>query len=309
MRYAKLLIVVCIILLSTMAFSFAYGNHATIFEKKDVNMSKYIDYSNESLNLNFSNAKTQVKSENPNILIESISGGLVNDDVFGKIWALTSETSEGAVIFSGISAVNGNIVFIYDGSKNRRGIDMIITSDDAVEIANEYIINKKVDDNIVFDNVRYHAPAADDLPATYGIHYKRMIKGTPSMSDGIIINVNAETGEVSSYQRRWSMPESQIVDISIEPKISAVDAGDILKKYMVSSYPIYQKKNVAEGMKVHSSELIWKDHNYRETNSHDIRLTWWIHFDDPSCDKFDLKPAAWIDAHSGEVLTVVYSIG
>jgi len=308
MRYAKLLMIVGIILLSTMAFSFASGNHATIFEKKDVNISKYIDYSNESLNFNFENAKTQVKSENPNILIESISGGLVDDDVFGKIWKLTSETSEGAVIFSGISAVNGNIVFIYDGSKNRRGIDMTITSDDAVEIANEYIMNKKLDDNIVFDTVRYHSPAADDLPATYGIHYKRMIKGIPSMSDGIRINVNAETGEVSSYRRRWSMPESQIVDISIEPTISAVDVEDILKTYMESSYPIYQEKNVSEGMKVLSSELTWKDYNYRETHSHDIRLTWWISFNDPLYDEIDLKPAAWIDAHSGEVLSVVYGV-
>ncbi|MGP8323483.1 MAG: YcdB/YcdC domain-containing protein [Methanosarcinaceae archaeon] len=309
MRYTKLLMMVSIILLSTIAFSFAFGSYATIFEQKDGNISKYIDNLNESSNFNFENAKTQVKSENPNILVESISGGLVNDDVFGKIWTLTSETPEGAVIFSGISAVNGNIVFTYDGSKNIRGIDVIITSDDAVEIADKYIVNKKVDDNIVFDTVRYHSPAAADLPATYGIHYKRIIKGIPSMSDGIRINVNAETGEVSSYRRRWSMPESQIVDISIEPTISAVDAGDILKKYMESSYPIYQKKNVAEGMKVHSSELIWKDHNYRETNSHDIRLTWWIRFDDPSCDNMDLKPAAWIDAHSGEVLTVAYSIG
>ncbi len=40
------------------------------------------------------------------------------------------------------------------------------------------------------------------------------------LSDGILLNVNAETGEVSSYRKRWSMDEEEIALIDTEPSIT-----------------------------------------------------------------------------------------
>ncbi|NLN43749.1 MAG: ATP-dependent 26S proteasome regulatory subunit, partial [Methanosarcina sp.] len=179
-----------------------------------------------------------------------------------------------------------------------------ISKDDALKIAEEYVESKvsaeKINE-IELENVNYIGPAADDLPGNYHVSYARIIRGIPSLSDGILLDVNAETGEVSSYDKSWSMSEEEIALIDTEPSITDEKAVEILKEYMSNEPYIGEKK--ANTVKVISSNLVWKEGDDDET-----RLAWWIRFMDSSFKRNDSYPASvWIDAHSGEMLLFSYS--
>jgi len=228
---------------------------------------------------------------------------LIDDENFGIIWRVSSKTTNGKSIFAGIDASNGEQLFVYDGSKNVQGRDNI-SKDDALEIAEEYIESRVSADKIndlEFEHVNYIEPAADDLPGTYKISYARIIRGISSLSDGIQVRINAETGEVSSYRKRWSMDKEDIALIDTEPGVTDEKAVEILKEFMSNELPIGEEK--ASTVKVISSNLVWKEDDEDKT-----RLAWRIQFRDSSFAKDSKYPASvLIDAHSGEMLLFDYS--
>ena len=264
---------------------------------------KYPDPSTADVNISFEDAKNKLISENPEVTNESIHGELIDDENFGIIRRVSSKTTNGKSIFAGINASNGELLFVYDGSKNVQGRDSI-SKDDALKIAEEYIksrISAEKINEIELEDVNYIGPAADDLPGNYHVSYARIIRGIPSLSDGILLDVNAETGEVLSYDKSWSMDEEEIALIDTEPSITDEKAVEILKEFMSSQPPIGEEK--ASTVKVLSSSLAWKEDNEDKT-----RLAWWIRFIDSSFERDDSLPASvLIDAHSGEMLLFDYS--
>ena len=237
------------------------------------------------------------------ILLCAIFVAFASEENFGIIRRVSSKTTNGKSIFAGINASNGELLFVYDGSKNVQGRDSI-SKDDALKIAEEYIksrISAEKINEIELEDVNYIGPAADDLPGNYHVSYARIIRGIPSLSDGILLDVNAETGEVLSYDKSWSMDEEEIALIDTEPSITDEKAVEILKEFMSSQPPIGEEK--ASTVKVLSSSLAWKEDNEDKT-----RLAWWIRFIDSSFERDDSLPASvLIDAHSGEMLLFDYS--
>ncbi|KKF98927.1 YcdB/YcdC domain-containing protein, partial [Methanosarcina mazei] len=214
----------------------------------------------------------------------------------------SSKTANGRSISAGIDASNGDLLFVYDGSKKVRGNNNI-NKDDALTIAEKYI-QSRVSANIIsetkLNDIKYKEPAADDLPGIYHVSYIRSIRGIPYLSDGIILRVNAETGEVTSYCKKLSTSEEEIALINTEPSITDEEAIKVLKEYMSSIPQIGEEK--ANTVKVMSSDLVWK-----ENNDDKIHLAWWIKFVDSSFAEDDNCPAfAWVDAHSGEMLLFDY---
>ena len=190
---------------------------------------------------------------------------------------MCSKTANGRSISAGIDASNGDLLFVYDGSKKVRGNNNI-NKDDALTIAEKYI-QSRVSANIIsetkLNDIKYKEPAADDLPGIYHVSYIRSIRGIPYLSDGIILRVNAETGEVTSYCKKLSTSEEEIALINTEPSITDEEAIKVLKEYM------------NEDDKIH--------------------LAWWIKFVDSRFAEDDNCPAfAWVDAHSGEMLLFDY---
>lgn len=283
--------------------AFASEEGGIIFTKEDAKQIKYPDPSTADVNISFEDAKNKLISENPEVTNESIHGELIDDENFGIIRRVSSKTTNGKSIFAGINASNGELLFVYDGSKNVQGRDSI-SKDDALKIAEEYIesrVSAEKINEIELEDVNYIGPAADDLPGYYHVSYARIIRGIPSLSDGILLDVNAETGEVLSYDKSWSMDEEEIALIDTEPSITDEKAVEILKEFMSSQPPIGEEK--ASTVKVLSSSLVWKEDNEDKT-----RLAWWIRFMDSSFKRNDSYPASvWIDAHSGEMLLFDYS--
>jgi len=298
----KLICILGLILSCAIFAAFASEEEGIIFTKKDVKQTKYLDPSTADVNISFEDAKNKLISENPEVINESVHGELIDDENFGIIWRVSSKTTNGKSIFAGIDASNGEQLFVYDGSKNVQGRDSI-SKDDALEIAEEYIESRVSADRIneiELEYVNYREPPADDLPGNYHVSYARIIRGIPSLSDGILLDVNAETGEVSSYDKSWSMSEEEIALIDTEPSITDEKAVEILKEYMSNKPSIGEEK--ASTVKVISSNLVWK-----EDEEDKIHLAWWIRFMDSSFARDDTYPASvWIDAHSGEMLLFNY---
>jgi hypothetical protein len=304
----KLICILGLILSCAIFVAFASEEGGIIFTKEDAKQTKYLDPSTADVNISFEDAKNKLISENPEVTNESIHGELIDDENFGIIWRVSSKTTNGKSIFAGINASNGELLFVYDGSKNVQG-GSNISKDDALIIAEKYIesrVSAEKINEIELEDVNYIGPAADDLPGNYHVSYARIIRGIPSLSDGILLDVNAETGEVSSYDKSWSMSEEEIALIDTEPSITDEKAVEILKEFMSNEPPIGEEK--ASTVKVISSNLVWKEGDWKDGDDDETHLAWWIRFIDSSFERDDSLPASvLIDAHSGEMLLFDYS--
>jgi len=158
--------------------------------------------------------------------------------------------------------------------------------------------------NIAESEANYFPPSAEELAGEYIVYYSRVIKGILCLSDGITIRVNPNTGDIMSYYKTWTIPEEKI-DVSPVPTVAKKDAETILQNYM--------SKELSTKVNLLSTKQVWMDTNYPvpQNGSNDIRLAWWIEFDDSRIRSMELPcpAAAWIDAHSGEVLRLVYDVG
>ena len=309
MKKAKIgigIVLVCLVLSSAIAMA-AVSNDLLRVSVKDKNSppSLYLDSFKENVNISLDEAKNIATSEIPAIKDASAQGGLIYDETFGNVWQLSFKTKEGKHVLVGISADTGKIHFYYDESKMLPVKVENITIEDAKRIASDYIATKNIDGELDFDKANYFPPSAEELAGEYIVYYSRVIKGIPCLSDGITIRVNPNTRDIMSYYKTWTIPEEKI-DISSVPTVSKKDAETILQNYM--------SRELSTKINVLSTKLVWMDTNYPvpPNGSNDIRLAWWIEFDDSYIRSFEDLPcpaAAWIDAHSGEVLRLVYDVG
>ncbi|QCR17702.1 ATP-dependent 26S proteasome regulatory subunit, partial [Methanosarcina mazei] len=118
--------------------AFASEEGGLIFTKEDVKQTKHLDPSTADVNISFEDAKNKLILENPEVITESVHGELIDNENFGIIWRVSSKTANGRSISAGIDASNGDLLFVYDGSKKVRGNNNI-NKDDALTIAEKYI--------------------------------------------------------------------------------------------------------------------------------------------------------------------------
>ncbi|SFM50442.1 YcdB/YcdC domain-containing protein [Methanolobus profundi] len=258
--------------------------------KGEISEKNNFDPNTAEVNVTLEEAKKILKNENENIVDDSITGSLN-----GLEWELNGITTNGKAVVISIDAISGDIIKLYDSSKDGKG-SLDLNDDDALEIANEYVATRNSVDSI--NELELEEIKKSDSNTFY-VSYVRIIKGIPSLSDGILLRVNSGTGEVRTYRKTWSMDENEVVVVSTEPDISSDEASEILKEYMANEPFIGKDK--ADTVKINSSSLVWKfDDNQT------IHLAWWIRFKDSTFANEDSPAATWIDAHSGEIILFVY---
>ena len=133
--------ILALILASSIFVAFASEEGGLIFTKEDVKQTKHLDPSTADVNISFEDAKNKLILENPEVITESVHGELIDNENFGIIWRVSSKTANGRSISAGIDASNGDLLFVYDGSKKVRGNNNI-NKDDALTIAEKYIQRK-----------------------------------------------------------------------------------------------------------------------------------------------------------------------
>ena len=275
----------------------------TVTTRGDRVNPKYLDPNTTEVNVSLEEAKNILIAENQDFEANYINAQLINDGDFGIIWQLTSKTSNDRSILAGIDADDGNLVFIYDGSKETFS-DGEVSEEEALEIAEQYMETKLTDEQlnkIRFEFINYRENA-DDLPGFYHIKYIRIINGVPLISDGVTISVNSETGEVSSYREHWEVLDENKYTVDNESILTEEEAIDYLKEFIEEQA---YEGNVSNSIEVIESKLIWK-----YTENDEIRLAWWMQFTDPNLglDK-SLPGLVGIDANNGEVLIADFTIG
>jgi hypothetical protein len=265
---------------------------------------KYLNPDTTEVNVNLEEAKNILIAQNPDLEADSISEQLLNDDDYGIIWQLTSKTSNDKSIRIVIDPDDGNILYLYDASKKTRS-DGNISEEEASSIAEKYMKNMLSADQleeVQLKTVSYQEPVADDLPGLYIVRYRRIMNGIPSLSDGVTIRVNSETGDVPGYREYWEMSEEETYAVDYEAILTEEEAAEYLKEFIGNE--VHDGK-ISETTEIISSELVWK---YDEND--EIRLAWWMQFTDQNLGLSESLPGLVIvDANTGEMLLASYEIG
>ncbi|MDD3622016.1 MAG: hypothetical protein PHQ81_06400 [Methanofollis sp.] len=291
-------IVMCMVLVAVPVLSAASPDEAEMTPKT----SLYLNPANEAVQITMEDAKKSAELNIPDTEITKITGGLIDDQVFGKIWQFSAITENGENLLVGVDAKTGELDFYYGKAKEKTEKMDDITANEAKKIAADYIATQNIDGEILFDDVRLQPPHAKDRAGKYSVHFWRVINGIPCLSDGIRVGINPYTGDIMSYHRTWVMPENKVSG-SAMPGVQNIEAQRILSDLM--------KERYETEITIVSSKLVWMDMNYpaRIEDCHDIRLTWWIRFDDSYLQENGVDfGSAWIDAHSGEILKKAYIV-
>jgi hypothetical protein len=123
------------------------------------------------------------------------------------------------------------------------------------------------------------------------------MNGIPSLSDGVTIRVNSETGDVPGYREYWEMSEEETYTVDNEAILTEEEAAEYFKEF------VYDGKDSSTA-KIIESKLIWK-----YTENDEIRLAWWMQFTDPNLGLGESLPGlVIIDANTGEVLIADFTI-
>jgi WD40 repeat protein len=302
MRNVRVLLVVVGLVLCTAVIA---ANCLPNVKNAPVRPSFYLNPSTEKVKIDFETARSIAERSIPAIKdARMLHGGLIYDKLLGvKVWELEFKTDDGKHISVCVDASTGEVVYVWDESKMSAGKGSI-SAEEAKKIADSYL--RKVLGNsasdLIFSGILYNPSEEKEHAPKYDVHYSRLIKGIPCLSDGITISVNAKGGDVVAYYKVWDIQEKDCINPN--PSVSKENATRLLTDYMRREYST--KINIL------SAKLVWMDVNYPHpmNGKRDVRLVWWIKFDDSAVKSNEMPPAAaWVDAHSGEVLRVVYDIG
>jgi len=300
-----LFIVLCAAMVATVAFVSAanLSNEDMSTSSAPLKSGLYLNQTQEYTRIDLDDVKSVIKAEIPGVNMETLSGGLIDDRVYGKLWQFTFSTEADKSILMGVDAESGDIMFFF-GRTGKIAPDYTkISLEQAKQIALDYIKERDGDRDLTLVTAQYIDPHAEGLPGEYLVRYSRVIGEVRCLSDGITVTIHPATGCVMSYYKSWTMPEDQVPD-DVGMKVSESEAAVIVADYMA--------ENGAQGVRILSSEMQWVDLNYPASlkDSHDIRLAWHVRFTDDyyHLHEVTFPAAAWVDAETGEILKCLYSL-
>ncbi len=301
MKNVRVLLVAVGLVLCTAVIAANYFPNA---KNAPIRPSFYLNPSTEKVKIDFETARSIAERSIPAVKsARMLHGGLIYDKLLGvKVWELEFKAGDGKHVSVCVDANIGEVVYMWDESKmSADGAG--ISAEEAKKIADSYLREVLGDaSDLTLSGVFYNPSEEEGYAPKYDVHYSRMIKGVPCLSDGVTISVNTRSGDVVAYYKVWAIPEKDCTDPN--PVVSKEDAIRFLTDYM--------KREYSTEVNVLSAKLVWMDVNYPHpmNGKSDVRLAWWIEFEDPVVKSSNMPPAAaWVDAHSGEVLKVVYEIG
>jgi hypothetical protein len=138
----------------------------------------------------------------------------------------------------------------------------------------------------------------------YVFIYNRIVQEFPCDNDGFTISVDALTGEVIGYERRWNSPDSAF-SVTVDPLVTRSGATFAVLKKAQELYP-----ESVDGLSIISAEIRWNDHQSQGSISRpsSIPLAWKILFTDEAIRSkpLPLPAVGWIDIQTGKILDFHY---
>jgi len=146
--------------------------------------------------------------------------------------------------------------------------------------------------------------AGETVAGRYVLEYQRIVQDWPCDEDGFTISVDAVTGEVTGYQRRWSSPENAFA-VASEPLVTKREATFAILQKAKEIFP-----ESIGSVRILSARVQWKDRHAPGTTPRpgSIPLAWTVTFDDNGIRAGQpARPATgWVDARTGIVLGMDY---
>ena len=203
---------------------------------------------------------------------------------------------------TGIDPKTGDLLYYYDRKTVISTGTTTISLNNAIQIAEKHIRSKYTEEDLRFKEVHYFGTARSE-EGEYSVSFRRYLMNIPCVWDDVVVNVDARTGKIPGYRKRWTVPEGDIL-VNTSPTITQDNAEELFEAFIQEEY--------STGVDIFSTRLAWMtDLPPSDDESRDVRLVWWTIFDDSpvrSMVSSDMPPVL-IDAHSGEILRQAYHGG
>ncbi len=264
------------------------GNYSSPVGKKDANITieqaddfarkAFPQYSPDRVDMEFSNGSQYVRAWNFVLYKDN------QELVLGSLYADTGDLMN--------YNVNNPLVIEKQGNSNPTTNDSArATAENEIRERNGEIPLQLTDSKV--------------QDGSYFFTYSRIIDGVPCYKDGIIIAVDSETGNVTSYMKTWYVPENAVAAQTV-PAISRDAAIALVEQEAEACYP-----GSADSFRIVSADLRWMDIYNQDKFTPEpgvIPLAWDVRFDDKTirAQEFPVPEDGWVDAQNGTLLVLNY---
>jgi hypothetical protein len=174
-------------------------------------------------------------------------------------------------------------------------------------IADRYIVSQNGGPvQVNMSNGRYDLLGLPTNPVAgqYTFVYNRIVQDIPCDEEGFTIEVDAVTGEVTGYNRRWYSPEGAFT-VAAEPLVLRYEATFAVMQRAAETYPV-----TAGSVRIVSSEIRWRDHYLPGTipRPGSIMPAWKVLFTDDTiqAEQNPIPGVGWVDIRTGTILEFHY---
>ena len=231
-----------------------------------------------------------------------------NNPDSARAWVFTLYRDNSIILTGAMDPETGQIFsFTRNIPWEGRQTDPLLDMNAAQKIADRYIFDKNsVSLALNTSEARYNPLQFPQktVAGHYVFVYNRLVQDLPCDTEGFTISVDSLTGEISGYERRWSIPDSAF-SLATDPLITRTGATFAVLKKAQETYP-----TAVDGLSIISAEIRWKDSPSQSSTPRpgSIPLAWKVLFTDEVIRAKPLSsPAvAWVDVQTGKILDFYY---
>jgi hypothetical protein len=262
----------------------------------------------EQAGITIEQAKARAREAFPELSADRVRIRFSDGSQYMRNWAFELMKGEEILVEGGLDADTGELSSYFIGiTRLDRPGTPSVTIDAAQQTADREIRERNGDIPVVQVDARLDplGMPGEKIAGKYVFVYRRVIRGVPCDSDGIVVTVDSVAGNVVNYHKSWSLPEDAVA-LSAEPAISRDAAITTVQQEAEKIYP-----TSAAGLKIVSAELRWKDfHNPDKITPApgSIPLAWKVQFDDETirAQQYPNPETGWVDARNGTLLYLHY---
>lgn len=138
----------------------------------------------------------------------------------------------------------------------------------------------------------------------YMFFFERLFQGYPVDTDGIQVVVDGRSGDITSYEPRWTTPDFAFSQAD-KPAITQQDVTLAVMDAVKSRFP-----NAAENFRILSSGLRWNNQQTSDAGQRpgSVPLAWKVTFDDDTfpATTSHAEGIAWVDIQTGNITSLDY---
>ncbi|HVN73504.1 MAG TPA: YcdB/YcdC domain-containing protein [Methanoregula sp.] len=223
------------------------------------------------------------------------------------VWNFTLFQQSVPLLAGSLDAKTGQIIaFSRNTSDTGRPDSASIDITAAQKIADNFVSSRNGPVAVNMSNGRYVPGGTSGavVAGQYLFTYDRMVDGYPCDAEGFTVAVDSVSGDVTSYERRWGIPEFSF-EPSPVPVVLQRDATFTVLHKAGDLYP-----GLVNGITVISTEIKWDDHVPAGTipAPSAVRLAWKVTFDDELIRAMPtpVPAVAWVDVQSGNLISIDY---